>query len=98
MLIAITGSNGFIGKNLYLNLSQNKNFKVFKISRQTKINELKKICKKCDILYHLAGANRQKNDSKFNIDNFIYTKKILEALSKNKKKTTNNLYLNLKVQ
>ncbi len=86
MLIAITGSNGFIGKNLYLNLSQNKNFKVFKISRQTKINELKKICKKCDILYHLAGANRPKNDSKFNIDNFIYTKKILEALSKNKKK------------
>jgi len=86
MLIAITGSNGFIGKNLYLNLSQNKNFKVFKISRQTKIHELKKICKKCDILYHLAGANRPKNDSKFNKDNFIYTKKILELLGKNKKK------------
>ena len=45
MFIAITGCNGFIGKNLYLNLSQNKNFKVFKISRNTKIQELKKFVK-----------------------------------------------------
>ena len=86
MFIAITGCNGFIGKNLYLNLSQNKNFKVFKISRNTKIQELKKICKKCDILYHLAGANRPKSVGKFQKDNVIYTKKILSALALSKKK------------
>ena len=34
----------------------------------------------------MAGANRPKNNSKFNKDNFIYTKKILEALAQNKKK------------
>ena len=36
MNIAITGSKGFIAKNLIFNLIFNKNFKIFKIDRNTK--------------------------------------------------------------
>ena len=88
MLIAITGANGFIAKNLNLNLSTNKKIKIFNISKKTKETELKKICKNCDFIYHLAGANRPLNNDKFNIDNVLYTKKILNALSLNTKKPT----------
>ena len=36
MNIAVTGSDGFIGKNLIYNLLLNKKFNVFRIKRETK--------------------------------------------------------------
>ena len=59
MNILITGSNGFIGRNLKLFLSE-KNFNIFEFNRNDSINRLEKLIKKSDIIFHLAGENRPK--------------------------------------
>ena len=46
MKIAITGSNGFIAKNLIYNLVLKKNFEILKIDRKTKKKRINNILKK----------------------------------------------------
>ena len=60
MKIAITGSNGFIAKNLIYNLVLKKNFEILKIDRKTKKNRINNILKNSDIIFHFAGVNREK--------------------------------------
>ena len=55
MKIAITGSNGFIAKNLIYNLFLKKNFEILKIDRKTKKNRINNILKNSDIIFHFAG-------------------------------------------
>ena len=86
MIIAITGSKGFIGRNLLVNLKLNKELQVFGIDRKTDSKTLEEICCKCDFLIHSAGANRPKNKEKFKLDNVKYTNKIIDLLKYNKKK------------
>ena len=52
MKIAITGSNGFIAKNLITNLVLKKNFEILKIDRKTKKNRINNILKNSDIIFH----------------------------------------------
>jgi UDP-2-acetamido-2,6-beta-L-arabino-hexul-4-ose reductase len=86
MNIAITGSDGFLGKNLQYSLcNQNKN-KVFCINKSTGEEELKKILTKCEIVFHFAGVNRPKNQKDFFEQNINFTKKICDLLIKHKKK------------
>ena len=59
MKIAITGSNGFIAKNLIYNLVLKKNFEILKIDRKTKKNRINNILKNSDIIFHF-GVNREK--------------------------------------
>ena len=64
MKILVTGSNGFVGRNLISNLSLNKEVEIYKYDRESTLEELDKYTKDCDFVYHLAGVNRpqiQKN-------------------------------------
>lgn len=84
--IVITGSDGFLGKNLVFNLINQKKFNVFKINRKTTYKDLSNYILNSEILVHLAAVNRAKKLNDFFVNNSTYTKKICEIIKKNKKK------------
>tara|TARA_B100000900_G_scaffold414503_1_gene441319 strand:- start:7127 stop:8230 length:1104 start_codon:yes stop_codon:yes gene_type:complete len=86
MKVAVTGSNGFIGKNLCFFLHE-KGYEVLKIQRNTSKNELESIISKSEFIFHLAGINRPKNDSDFHEGNVEFTKAITQLLLNNNKTT-----------
>ena len=85
MRVLITGSNGFIGKNLKLNLTQHR-IKIETFEKGENINNLKKKIEISDTIIHLAGTNVSKNKLEFNKNNFSFSKKICDILKKSNKK------------
>lgn len=84
-IILVTGSNGFIAKNLILEL-RNRGYKnVLLCNRNTTQEELEDYIRRCDILFHLAGVNRPDDEMEFYIENVGFTQKIIELLEKNTK-------------
>lgn len=76
MKILVTGSNGFIGRNLVWNLREIRdgknqtrpNLNITEINGfniDSNPNDLIELCKKCDFVFHFAGVNRPKEDSEF---------------------------------
>jgi len=82
MEIAVTGANGFIGKNLIHNLIYNKKYNVHRITRKTSKKKINEILKKSQIIYHFAGVNRPLNKNSFKVDNTGLTKLICDFLIK----------------
>lgn len=80
MKILVTGSDGFIGKNLCLMLKENGYNKICKINRNTSNEKLKKELKTADFVYHLAGINRHNDPKMFDVVNIDFTKFILDSL------------------
>ena len=86
MKVLITGSNGFVGKNLISNLSLNKDIEIYAFDRDNTLDELDKYTKDCDFVYHLAGVNRPKDPKEFMEGNFGFTTTLLDYLKKNNNK------------
>ncbi|CAD2074889.1 NAD dependent epimerase/dehydratase family protein [Jeotgalicoccus aerolatus] len=78
--VVITGANGFIGKNLVAELNKNENLIIKKVVRDTSKDTLKDYLSKADIVFHLAGVNRPKNDSEFIEGNRNFTNEIIEII------------------
>ena len=93
MNILITGSNGFIGRNLKFSLLE-KNFNIFEFNRNDNLNKLENLIEKSDIIFHLAGENRPKKTKLFEVNNIELTNKICSILTKQKKKIKNYFYFN----
>ena len=53
MNILVTGSDGFVAKNLIINL-KNLKYKIIKFDRQNNFQQLEKKIIKSDIIFHLA--------------------------------------------
>ena len=84
MNILITGSNGFIGKNLLVTLKQTKhNILTYDIN-DTNLYEL---LDKADFIFHLAGVNRPIDTKEFYSGNTDLTKNICSYLIDNNKTT-----------
>lgn len=82
MKILVTGSKGFIGKNLICEL-KNKGFDdIIEYDIESKLDDLKLVIKDIEFIYHLAGINRPKNPSEFMEGNFGFTSQLLELLEK----------------
>ena len=64
MSVLVTGSNGFIGKNLVVRLNEMK-IKVKTFNRENSINDLKNLIRETEFIIHLAGVNRPENDKDF---------------------------------
>lgn len=94
--IAVTGSTGFVGKNVR-NILHKKDVKLFSISRkifsnyesETKIissdiniNDISKKLKNCHALIHLIGIGHQSVNSTFESVNVDLTKKIIQLCHK----------------
>lgn len=84
MKILVTGSNGFIGKNLCLFLKQS-NYEVIPFDKDTK-ESLETLVSRCDFVMHLAGVNRPKDNSEFISGNTGLTGELIELLKKDNRK------------
>lgn len=87
MKILVTGSNGFIAKNLIQFLSEQQNVEVLKQNRQTSDDELVTLVLQADWIVHLAGVNRPQNEQEFVDGNVSLTEKIANILKDNGKTT-----------
>lgn len=84
MNILVTGSNGFIGKNLIAELRNRKYNNIFEFDKDTDSNLLDVYCKDADFVFHLAGVNRPKDQTEFMTGNFGFTSTLLDTLKKYK--------------
>jgi len=82
MKILVTGSKGFIGKNLIYELRNQKYNDIYEVDRETSLIYLENYCKDCDFVFHLAGVNRTKDEKIFFETNFGFTESILRLLKK----------------
>jgi UDP-2-acetamido-2,6-beta-L-arabino-hexul-4-ose reductase len=83
MKILVTGSEGFIGRNLCLRLEEIGYTDIIKIDRTATEYEFLTAVKTADFIFHLAGTNRPKNDSEFETGNSGLTQKIIDTLEEN---------------
>jgi len=84
--ILITGSNGFIGKNLFYNLQFRSEYELMPYDLGNNIDELYHFLDTADFIFHLAGINRPKNESEFFEGNSGFTKIITDYLTLRNKK------------
>lgn len=82
MNILVTGSKGFIGKNLIVEL-RNRNFtNILEYSSDTSDLLLDTYCKDADFVIHLAGVNRPQDQSEYMDGNYGFTSKLIDRLKK----------------
>ncbi len=86
MKVLVTGSNGFVGRNLISNLSLNKEIEIYKYDRDSTPEELEEYTKNCEFVFHLAGVNRPEDPKEFMEGNFGFTSTLLDSLKKHKNK------------
>ena len=65
MRILITGSNGFVGKNLYYFLKSKKKYEIYEFNRKDNFKKLEKLVHLVDVIFHCAGENRSKKKKNF---------------------------------
>jgi UDP-2-acetamido-2,6-beta-L-arabino-hexul-4-ose reductase len=81
MRILITGSDGFIGKNLRVRLAELGHTGIKRITRGSTADELKSAVEDIDFVFHLAGVNRPKEVSEFAAGNVGFTEQLCAALA-----------------
>lgn len=91
MKILVTGSNGFVGRNLVWNLKEIRDGKnrtrpnlditeIYGIDKDYKPEELEYACSHTDFVFNLAGVNRPKDNSEFMEGNFGFASTLLDTL------------------
>ena len=93
MKILVTGSAGFVGKNLCAALANIRDGKdrtrgdlvieeIFEYDIDSTEAELDYACEHCDFVFNLAGVNRPKDASEFMAGNFGFAEELLNSLKK----------------
>ncbi len=93
MKILVTGSRGFVGRNLIESLKAIKEGKnktrpklsiteIFQYDRDTDPAFLEESCKNADFVFHLAGVNRPESPSEFMEGNYGPASELLRLLKK----------------
>lgn len=93
MKILVTGSNGFVGRNLVWNLRELRDGKnktrpnltiteIYGYDLNSTQEELDNICQRVDFVFNLAGVNRPKDNSEFMEGNFGFASTLLDTLKK----------------
>ena len=79
--IVVTGSDGFIGKNLRLRLAEHGYADVVGVTRATTPSDLRAALERAAFVYHLAGVNRPSDTTAFDRDNRDFTETLCEILA-----------------
>ena len=93
MKILVTGSAGFVGRNLVENLKNIRDGKnrtrpnlsvesIYEYDRNNTPEELDRFCSDCDFVFHLAGVNRPQDPKEFKEGNFGFASTLLDTLKK----------------
>jgi UDP-2-acetamido-2,6-beta-L-arabino-hexul-4-ose reductase len=93
MNILVTGSAGFVGRNLVENLKNIRDGKnrtrpdirieeIFEFDLGSTAEELDAYCAKSDFVFNLAGVNRPKDPKEFREGNFGFASTLLDTLTK----------------
>jgi len=85
MNVLVTGSNGFIGKNLIVRLNE-LSIQITTYTRKNSTQDLEGLIKDADCIVHLAGENRPKDEKDFDIVNAGLTASICDAARSSGKK------------
>ena len=80
MKVVVTGSHGFIGKNLCIFLREEQH-EVMEVHRETPESDVLKYLQQADFVFHLAGINRPLDPTQFQVGNVDLTRFIVEGLS-----------------
>lgn len=78
MDILVTGSNGFVGKNLVANLKYT-DYNIMQFDKSNTIEELNMMVEKADFIFHLAGINRPEKIEEFTEGNVDLIAQLLDA-------------------
>lgn len=81
MKVLVTGSNGFIGKNLCQHLKEINDVEIITFDRNDDFSIIEDSIKNVDFIFHLAGVNRPKNIEEFYKGNTDLTKSIIELIN-----------------
>lgn len=87
MNVLVTGSRGFIGKNLIAWLVQETEIQVLEFDQEHTLSELAERLAVADLVYHLAGVNRPQSVEEFHTGNVELTAQICELLLRNGRAT-----------
>ena len=80
MKILITGSKGFIGKNLKSHLQEKENIEIIEYDIEDSFEKIEKNIDEIDYIFHLAGVNRPQTPEEFYQGNTDLTKKIVDLI------------------
>ena len=94
MNVLITGSSGFVGKNLTEALKNIRDGKdrtrpnlkiddIFQYDIDCTEEQLNNFCRQADFVFHLAGVNRPKDPKQYEEGNFGFSSVLLQTLKKN---------------
>ena len=86
MKVLITGSDGFIGKNLTNHMAQSSEFEILTFTRLDPLESLQNKVDQVDIIIHLAGENRPKDINQFKVSNVQLTKEVCNSIKCSNKK------------
>jgi UDP-2-acetamido-2,6-beta-L-arabino-hexul-4-ose reductase len=78
--ILVTGSNGFVGKNLCSVLERLKEVTLLHYDIHNTLAELHAALDQADVIFHLAGVNRPKDPKEFETGNTGFTQDICKYL------------------
>ncbi len=81
MKVVITGSGGFVGRNLVVELREWEGVELILIEQESSRAELDAALAQADVVFHLAGVNRPKDEAEFATGNADLTRYICERLA-----------------
>lgn len=81
LTVLITGSEGFVGRNLKVTLQQRDDIRLLVFDLQDDSNSLGHLLDQADFVYHLAGVNRPQHPDEFVQGNVGLTETICRYLS-----------------
>ena len=80
MKVLVTGSNGFIGKNLISHLQEINDVEIITFDKNDEFSKIEDNINQVDFIFHLAGINRPQTSEEFYQGNTDLTKKIVDII------------------